>query len=125
MSNELSTPKILVCPADTSRIAATNFATDFNNMKISYFVSLDAEDKYPGMLLSGDDNLVVNGVRVRPGILSLSVNASVEWTKERIGKLHGPGYVALADGSVQQAATLTVQSTPVNAGVATNRLAIP
>ena len=127
MSNELSTPKILVCPADTGRIAATNFATDFNNGKISYFVGLDAEDKYPKMLLSGDDNLVVNGVRVRPGILNLTRNTSVEWTKERIGKLHGsnPGNVALADGSVQQTAALNFNSALMNISAATNRLVIP
>jgi hypothetical protein len=31
MSNELSTPKILTCPADISRFAAEHFATGFSN----------------------------------------------------------------------------------------------
>src|SRR5262245_21483936 len=38
MSNELSTPKILLCPQDRERwIPATSFRTDFNNSKLSYF----------------------------------------------------------------------------------------
>ncbi len=42
MSNEVYTPKILICPADTNHFIATNFTTDFDNSKISYFVGLDA-----------------------------------------------------------------------------------
>jgi prepilin-type processing-associated H-X9-DG protein len=121
MSNQLTTLKVLVCPEDTNRHYATNFTTDLNNRTISYFVGLDAEEKYPQMILSGDDNLTVNGVRVRPGILNLWTNASVGWTKERHD---GAGNFALVDGSVQTMA-LTFQSWLVNTGFATNRLVIP
>ena len=102
MTNELSTPRILVCPENPGRHYATNFTTDFNNQKISYFIGLDADDNSPQMILSGDDNLAVNGVRVRPGILNLWTNASVGWTTERIGKFHGAGNVGFTDGSVQE-----------------------
>src|SRR5277367_1938035 len=40
MSNELSTPKILICPADIRTIAA-NFVS-LKNKNVSYFVGLDA-----------------------------------------------------------------------------------
>src|SRR5208282_2447025 len=40
MSNELSTPKILTCPQDTKRIAATDFSTGFSDANISYFLNL-------------------------------------------------------------------------------------
>src|ERR1039457_2726052 len=83
MSNEIVSPKVLVCWEDTNRHYATNFTTDLNHQTISYFASLDAEDRYPKMIISGDDNLEVNGVRVRPGILNLRTNASVGWTTER------------------------------------------
>jgi len=135
LSNELSTPRVLVCPEDTSRHYATGFTTDLNNQTISYFVGLDAEDKCPKMILSGDDNLEVNGVRVRPGILNLSTNASVEWTEnERHGrpqqwsirKQHlRIGNVGLVDGSVASTTTLACQSALVNTGFATNRFVIP
>jgi prepilin-type N-terminal cleavage/methylation domain-containing protein/prepilin-type processing-associated H-X9-DG protein len=125
MSNELSTPKVLVCPEDTGRHYATNFMADLNHQTISYFVGLDAGDKYPQMILSGDDNLEVNGVRVRPGVLNLSTNTTVGWTKERIGKFHGLGNIGFADGSVLSTTVPTLTSALVNTGTATNRLVIP
>src|SRR5208283_468971 len=100
MSNELVTPKILVCPDDNQRTEAVSFTQNFSDANISYFFSLDAADAYPQMILYGDDNLAVNGVRVRPGILNLWTNTSVAWTKERHG---GAGNIALSDGSVQTA----------------------
>jgi hypothetical protein len=65
MSNELSTPKVLLCPSDTARAAGTNFitgtsATDttkFNNGQISYFACGDAADAYPQMIIAGDRNI--------------------------------------------------------------------
>ncbi len=99
MSNELSTPKVLHCPADTGRVAATNFSTGFSDANISYFFSLEAADTYPQMILDGDDNLAVNGVRVKPGILNLPTTNSLTWTKERH---RGVGNIGMADGSVQQ-----------------------
>ena len=41
MSNELSTPRILICPADT-RAITNNFAR-LNNQNVSYFVGLGGE----------------------------------------------------------------------------------
>jgi prepilin-type processing-associated H-X9-DG protein len=121
MTNELPTPRILVCPEDPGRHYATNFTTDFNNQKISYFVGLDAAESYPQMILLGDDNLAVNGVRVRPGILNLWTNASVGWTAERTGQFHGAGNVAFADGS---AAQMSSSYNLATVGM-TNRLVIP
>jgi prepilin-type N-terminal cleavage/methylation domain-containing protein len=62
MSNELSTPKVLYCPADLARSAATNWV-GFGTNGLSYFVEGDASDKYPKMILIGDRNVgnVING----------------------------------------------------------------
>ena len=122
MSNELDTPKILICWEDTSRHYATNFTTDLNHQTISYFVGLDAAESYPQMILLGDDNLAVNGVRVRPGMLNLWTNASVGWTNERHGSA---GNIGLTDGSVAQMTGSTLTTALVNTGIATNRLVIP
>ena len=120
MSNELSTPKILHCPADTKRIAATNFTTGFSDANISYFFSLDAFESYPQMILVGDDNLIVDGVRVKPGILNLWTN-NIAWTKERHG---GSGNIGMADGSVQQTTSAGLNSAVVSStsGVPTNNV---
>ncbi len=45
-SNELVTPKILICPADKNRRKAQDFAR-FNNKNASYFVGLDADGTTP------------------------------------------------------------------------------
>ena len=66
MSNELQTPKILICPSDT-RTAHSNFnmqanntaANAFlNNTAVSFFVGRDAQQSQPQMLLTGDRNIV-------------------------------------------------------------------
>jgi competence protein ComGC len=99
VSNELSTPFVLFCPADTICVPATNFAVGFSDANISYFFSLDAFESYPQMILDGDDNLAVDGVRVQPGILNIWTNSSIAWTKERH---RFNGNIGLADGSVMQ-----------------------
>jgi len=122
MSNELSTPKVCICPADTGKIAATNFTTDFNNSKISYFVNLDADDAYPQMFLSGDDNFAVGGVPVKSGLLEFSTNAPVTWTAERH---KNTGYIALSDGSVATVNNSMLTDWFHQIGSFTNRIAIP
>ena len=122
MSNELSTPKILLCPDDKNRFWATNFSIGFSDTNISYFFSLDASEIYPQMILDGDDNLAVNGVRVPPGILNLQTNAAVAWIKDRH---QGNGNVGLADVSVAQVTRAGLSATLVSSGTATNRLVIP
>ena len=118
MSNELDSPQVLICPQDTEHISATDFAS-LNNSNISYFVGLDAADTQPQSLLSGDDNLMVNGKRVQSGILDLHTTDSLAWTEERH---QGAGNVLLGDGSAQQANSADLTSL---ARFATNRLAIP
>jgi prepilin-type N-terminal cleavage/methylation domain-containing protein/prepilin-type processing-associated H-X9-DG protein len=126
MSNELSTPKILHCPEDTGHVAATNFTSSFSDAYISYFFSLEAADTYPQMILDGDDNLAVNGVRVKPGILNLPTTNSLTWTKERH---RGVGNIGMADGSVIQTTVDTLNSLVIaatnGAPFTTDRWVIP
>jgi hypothetical protein len=98
MSNELTTPNILICPADASRHWATNFTTDFGNRNISYFIGLDASEDDPDSILIGDDNFEIGGVPVKSIVLQISTNTPLAWTGERHQFI---GNIALADGSVQ------------------------
>jgi len=117
MSNELSTPYVLTCPTDRRKPAA-NWAS-LTESNLSYFVGLDADPTTPMALVSGDRNLSVNGVAVRSGLLELTTNCLVGWTKE----MHrGAGIVLLGDGSVQASRTsMRWVQTPGT----TNRLLIP
>lgn len=118
MSNELATPKILHCPADKQRTNALSFTQGFSDANISYFFNLNGVTTDPQMILAGDDNLIVNGVRVSPGILNLSTSNSVSWAKERHD---GAGNAGLADGSVQMISSAGLKLLLIT----TNRLVIP
>ena len=122
MSNELSTPKILLCPADDDRSPATNFTTGFTTQHISYFVNLSATEQNPQMLLFGDDNFESNGIPVKSGLLPFSTNATITWGPTR--HIHN-GNVAITDGSVQQLTTAGLQQALQNSGFATNHILIP
>jgi prepilin-type processing-associated H-X9-DG protein len=121
LSNELSTPKILVCPADSGRAAGANFATDFSNQKLSYFVGLDAAATNSLGFLSGDRN-ITNANGVRGHVLTLTTNFPSAWTTSIHSRL---GNVALADGSVQGLTTRGLQGYVAATGMTTNRLAMP
>ena len=122
MSNELSTPIILHCPEDTDRARATNFLEGFDNSRTSYFVGLDASTNSPQVFLSGDDNLAINGVPIKSGLLELSTNTPVAWTAAR--HKHA-GNILFADGSVLKTDDKLLIEKLQATGVATNCLAIP
>jgi prepilin-type N-terminal cleavage/methylation domain-containing protein/prepilin-type processing-associated H-X9-DG protein len=122
MSNLLSTPKILYCPADTNGFAATNFSSGFNNQNISYFVGLNADTNHTQAFLAGDDNFEIGGVPVKSGLLEISSNMPIAWSaaRHKFG-----GNIGLADGSVQSVDNIGLPKLLGQSGLATNRLAIP
>jgi prepilin-type processing-associated H-X9-DG protein len=121
MSNELSTPKILICPADV-RIVAASFAR-LNNQNLSYFVGLDAKEEFPQRLLDGDRNITGDSAPEN-GILKLVPGGSASWT----AAIHNnQGNAGLADGSVQQFSNAGLRNALQNSGDPTNvwRIALP
>jgi type II secretory pathway pseudopilin PulG len=123
MSNQLNTPKILVCPADKKRTVAAGFATGFGNANVSYFLNAAAKTD-PQAVFDGDANLIVDGLPVQSGILNLWTNNRVGWTKERNHGMGSGGYIGMADGSVQ-GVTSNMLNAVFAVSPATNRLAIP
>jgi prepilin-type processing-associated H-X9-DG protein len=122
MSNELSTPKVLICPQDAKHLpAASNFSAQLAG-HVSYFVGLDAKERHPQLILSGDDNLEIGGIPAKPSYLELSTNAPITWSADRHKSC---GNIVFADGSVQQLTTNGLQRSFYQTGLATNRLAIP
>lgn len=114
LSNELNSPKVLVCPNDDKRSPATNFAVGFSDTNLSYFLGLDSAKENNSSLLSGDRNLTN---RPLPGtiVVNVTTNLMLGWGKDlHIGKAN----VCFGDGSALQ-----VQNGFMTAG--TNRLAIP
>jgi type II secretory pathway pseudopilin PulG len=121
MSNELSTPKILVCPADT-RTVANNFVR-LKNQNVSYFVGLEANDTNPQRFLDGDRNITGES-NPENGILKLVPGQRVTWTQA----IHvNQGNVGLSDGSVQQYSNSRLRDALRNSGDPTNtwRISLP
>lgn len=134
MSNELESPKVLICQSDSSRVAATTFSQTVRpgslgksiaftpTNQLSYFVGLNSDVSQPDTIVSGDDNLMIGDVQAKPGLWLLNTNDPVAWTKER--HIYN-GNVALADGSVQGFNSSALCAALVRTGLATNRLAMP
>src|ERR1051326_797752 len=88
MSNELSTPKILVCPADTARQTAADFQSfTMANCSYEFLAPSEATDKEPQRVLS---RCPIHG---NIGLCDGSVQRSIaknhpDWLGERDGKLY-------------------------------------
>jgi len=122
LSNELSTPKIIKCPADKLRKEAISF-TNLTTANISYFASLTIDEKLPQAFLSGDRNIqLINGQPIVRGLFILTTNLQLGWSKD----LHnGQGNIAMGDGSVQQFSAQRLNQGIRDQDVSTNQLLIP
>jgi type II secretory pathway pseudopilin PulG len=121
MSNELSTPRVLTCPQDTTRYGATNFTSDLNDDKISYFVGVDSISGNPSCWLAGDRNLTNHFTR-GSALLTLTSNMDLGWSKE----IHSwKGNIAFGNGTVEQVLNGSVRQVLQSMGSTSNRLAVP
>ena len=102
-SNELGSPRILLCPTDKARRPGTNWANLDGAANVSYFVGTKADDTKPQTIVGGDSNITGGGGGVDPQwSIFLGTSIDAEWDKN----LHAlNGDLALADGSVQNTKT--------------------
>ena len=120
ISNELSIPKILSCPADTRRAASDWLHLSRTNL--SYFISLDSAETFPQSILIGDRNVTTNGVRIGPGIVKVTGQTYAAWD----GTIHRlQGNVAMGDGSVQQLSLTRLRAHWTNQEISSVTLAVP
>jgi len=125
ISNELNSPKVLVCPSDQGKTVASSwdpslsvgFGTTVSgaaaNGGISYFAGLDADEIKPQTILAGDHNYRIGGTE--PGtdaLTKLDIPTpivqpnNVDWSTE----MHkSAGNIGLGDGSAQQVTPATFQ----------------
>lgn len=118
LSNELVTPKILLCAMDP-RTAAENFPT-LRNTNVSYFVNLRAENGKSTSILAGDRNLTGSGTSGQT-VLRLDANHYLRWTAE----LHRfKGNLLYGDGHVEELNRPALLVTTANADAVAS-LALP
>ena len=105
-SNELVTPKILTCPADVIRHAASNFFTcDMTN--VSYSIGDDADEKKPNHILAADRSLggfEFTGLHDNTACYTINLPGGGQKSKWFKSLCHGPnaGNLSFCDGSVQR-----------------------
>jgi prepilin-type processing-associated H-X9-DG protein len=121
LSNELASPRLVFCPTDKQRSAATNFSKDFDSSHVSYFAGLDLNETNSTAFLAGDRNLV-NGMKSTNGVFEVTSNQTLGWGK----KMHfGNGDILFVDGHVDQLDSAQLRNAVANTGLATNRLVFP
>jgi len=148
LSNELTTPSVLVCPSD-QRVQATTFASNIvvnastksmvpfnNNKNVSYFVGLEADETRPGCFLSGDRN-ILDPVAVPARITTATAQITLLGTNSTTTPAPGigayytntmhnlMGNVGLGDGSVQQVSSASLKNALQNTDDARNQIAFP
>jgi len=114
VSNDLNTPKILVCPSDTgTKKTVINWSDDPDGLAnpanrgqaISYFLSLDGYEQLPPTMIVGDRHVLggaaafCSSVADLPGVpcrLLAAGDLSVRWGSATHGSL---GIFSLSDGS--------------------------
>ncbi len=122
VTNELSTPKILLCPSDTTRfpLKTKTFAflmapaqNPVRDRAISYFIGTSANEEEPQSILGGDRNLAGGPFSADPNTPPSQVALRLPWAtatntaamKSAVWTqaIHqGAGNLLLGDGSVQQ-----------------------
>ena len=123
ISNELSTPKIVVCPSDerpTLRtnnwsfvVAANGLAAGDKPKAVSYFIGLSANEETPQSILSGDRNMTngtynldfktAAGYNKTIKVLATDANQAARLNWGYTDRIHqNAGNLLLGDGSVQQ-----------------------
>ena len=119
-SNELSTAKILACPADPNRLRTHDFS-QFSNSNLSYFVGVDSDESMPQTLLSGDRH-ISGGTLSNNFMRTVKPTWAVGWTPE----MHqGTGNIAMGDGSVMPTTSASLQQLFSSNTLPFMRLAIP
>jgi prepilin-type N-terminal cleavage/methylation domain-containing protein len=130
ISNEITTPKILVCPSDKAKLnrMATGFdnnnanggllGNQFQNNSISYFVGLDCQFNLPMTLLTGDRNINISRNKAcgAVGVPATSLDgrdANVAFTN---GMHRYTGNLGLGDGSGQASSSAQLREMAMNSG---------
>jgi type II secretory pathway pseudopilin PulG len=125
ISNQLGTPKMLVCPSDRRVGAARSMASNwygspdggflnpaFRNNAVSYMISLHSFFEAPGSILSGDRNIRFSSAQTTcsSAIGLVQTMATPDPFTGWTNAIHGlTGNLLYTDGSVEQSSNLDFQ----------------
>jgi prepilin-type N-terminal cleavage/methylation domain-containing protein len=124
LSNELSTPKILICPRDYPRL---NEATNWQSLSakhLNYLVGMDASETNASSILGGDDGFLVNGGKTKPGLNKLTATNTVIYPKKFHIDRDGANLV-FGDGRVETIGAKDLPKKIAASGAPTNHFVLP
>jgi prepilin-type N-terminal cleavage/methylation domain-containing protein len=103
VTNEMNSPKILVCPSDNQKTMVSTWTLFLNNNAISYLVGYEANEEKPQTILTGDRNISgaqnTSSCGAWTGAVATPITVGSTWDNT----IHNSaGDLGLADGSVQQ-----------------------
>jgi prepilin-type N-terminal cleavage/methylation domain-containing protein/prepilin-type processing-associated H-X9-DG protein len=148
LSNELSTPKIVICPSDAGKVEAINWTTSFTNgakgggqtnaTTLSYSVGLDSAETFPQSFLSSDRNMTNGDTRTAADVTG-TANKIAELGSDRdaAGRTRAnksgwdnnvhqnQGNACMGDGSVQQLSAARLREQLRNSGTTSNSFVFP
>jgi prepilin-type N-terminal cleavage/methylation domain-containing protein len=142
MSNELTTPKVLICAADSGRYEATNWndmgnqagTTKGKNASVSYGIGIEADETRPQMILAADRSInspstvqkfTFNNNTAQIGNFGTNVAQLKNMRWDEKGMHQNSGNAALSDGSVQQLTSARLRETLQNSQDNLNRYSQP
>lgn len=103
-SNQITSPRILVCPTDKDKRPLGNWANLDAELNFSYFVGTESRENQPQTIVIGDRNVFSGGGGYEPTwnrFLGDSIDAAWEESMHQ-----SRGNIFLADGSVHTTTTL-------------------
>jgi prepilin-type N-terminal cleavage/methylation domain-containing protein len=121
LSNEIGSPKILFCPADSARTNAATFAA-IGRSNLSYWIDQYAQKNESANLLLGDRNLALNTVPLSAGSFLVATQQSLTWSK---ATHEYAGNISFCDGSTRSGYSHLLEAARLQQSIATNWLAIP
>lgn len=150
LSNELSTPKIILCPSDSKKrpaaswramLASNGNAVTDPNKSVSYFIGTSASEEQPQSILGGDRNMTNDAIGSTPVLFNGDVGPTtkgifvvfkapsgspirtLETKAGYTASIHqNAGNLLLGDGSVQQVTSGRAKEQIRDAAVATDAL---
>jgi prepilin-type N-terminal cleavage/methylation domain-containing protein len=118
-SNELNSPKVLTCTSDGRAKAsswdpalAQGFKDTADQLNLSYFIGIDADEGKPQSILSGDRNLTQNNAQLDNVVGQFDGAITEGWSDTIHNK---SGNIGLGDGSAQQVSVNGFQKQIVSA----------
>ena len=127
MSNELVTPKVLVCNSDGGKTKASDFLNNStvsfgkqtpSELGLSYFAGPDGDETKPQTIISGDRNFTGGTGTPKEWTSSDPAMVDADWA----ATIHvRAGNVGLGDGSAQQLTGPALKKQIANANLSVNR----